>query len=218
MPILNTTGHGTTTFRVFVKIFIMNYLAHAYLSFSHPGILVGNMISDFVKGRQRFTYPIDIQKGITLHRAIDQFTDQHPVTREAKQVFRPAYRLYSAAFVDVVFDHFLAIDNQQFAEESRLLAFSEEVYSKLENHRPHFPAPFDMMFPYMREQNWLYNYRHSWGIEKSFKGLVRRATHLTESDTAFEIFIKEYRFLRECYTTFFPELLSFAGEEFRKSV
>lgn len=196
----------------------MNYLAHAYLSFSHPGILVGNMISDIVKGRQKFNYPIDIQNGISLHRAIDQFTDLHPATREAKQAFRPAYRLYSAAFVDVVFDHFLAIDNQQFPEDSRLLAFSGEVYGHLETHRHHFPTPFDLMFPYMRAQNWLYNYRYNWGIEKSFKGLVRRASHLSESDTAFEIFTREYAYLRACYTTFFPELLSFAEKEFKKYI
>lgn len=30
----------------------MNYLAHAYLSFDEPEILVGNMISDFVKGKK----------------------------------------------------------------------------------------------------------------------------------------------------------------------
>ncbi len=36
----------------------MNYLAHAYLSFNDPEILVGNMISDFVKGKKKFDYPI----------------------------------------------------------------------------------------------------------------------------------------------------------------
>jgi hypothetical protein len=29
----------------------MNYLGHAYLSFNHQDILVGNMISDFIKGK-----------------------------------------------------------------------------------------------------------------------------------------------------------------------
>ena len=63
----------------------MNYLAHAYLSFNRPGILVGNMISDFVKGKKKYDYPPDILSGIDLHRAIDDFTDMHPVTKSAKQ-------------------------------------------------------------------------------------------------------------------------------------
>jgi acyl carrier protein phosphodiesterase len=43
----------------------MNFLAHAYLSFNNPEILVGNMISDFVKGSRQFQYPEAIQNGIT---------------------------------------------------------------------------------------------------------------------------------------------------------
>ena len=65
------------------------------------------MISDFVKGKKKFDYPAGIQKGIMLHRHIDNFTDTHEATREAKEIFRPHYRLYSGAFVDVVYDHCL---------------------------------------------------------------------------------------------------------------
>jgi acyl carrier protein phosphodiesterase len=65
----------------------MNYLAHAYLSFGIAEITVGNMISDEVKGRRILDYPLEIQHGIRLHRIIDAFTDAHPATREAKEVF-----------------------------------------------------------------------------------------------------------------------------------
>ena len=88
----------------------MNYLAHAYLSFNDPEILLGNMISDYVKGRKKFDYEPGILKGIMLHRAIDTFTDQHPVTKTAMKFFKPAYGLYAGAFVDVVYDHFLVLD------------------------------------------------------------------------------------------------------------
>ena len=33
----------------------MNYLAHAYLSFGNEPVLIGNMISDFVKGNKNNT-------------------------------------------------------------------------------------------------------------------------------------------------------------------
>ena len=66
----------------------MNYLAHAYLSFNNPEILTGNMISDFIKGNKKLNYISGIQKGIMLHRAIDEFTDNHPATKLAKEFFR----------------------------------------------------------------------------------------------------------------------------------
>jgi acyl carrier protein phosphodiesterase len=98
----------------------MNYLAHAYLSFDDEEILTGNIISDFVKGKKKFDYPSRIQAGINLHRIIDNFTDQHEATREAKEFLRPHYRLYSGAFVDVVYDHFLANDKTVFSNSTEL--------------------------------------------------------------------------------------------------
>jgi acyl carrier protein phosphodiesterase len=187
----------------------MNYLAHAYLSFGTPGITVGNMISDEVKGQKILDYPPEIQQGIRLHRMIDAFTDTHPATREAKQIFRPAYRLYGAAFVDIVYDHFLAGDEAYFTDTS-LLAFSRETYENLEPYRPSFPERFGKMFPYMKEQNWLYNYQFRWGIHNSFNGLVRRARYLSEADTAFELFESNYETLRLAYRQFMPDVKAYA--------
>jgi len=182
----------------------MNYLAHAFLSFNDPEILVGNMISDFVKGKKKFDYPIPIQTGIMLHRLIDTFTDGHPATREAKEFFRPYYRLYSGAFIDVVYDHFLAIDTNEFTESS-LLDFSQQVYHSLEENKQWFPDRFAVMFPYMKSQNWLFNYRTIWGTEKSFEGLVHRSAYLTESETASRLFEKRYQPLQECYRHFWDD-------------
>ena len=191
----------------------MNYLAHAYLSFNDPAILVGNMISDFVKGKKKFDYPERIQNGIALHRAIDQFTDEHEVTREAKEVFRPAYRLYSGAFVDVVYDHFLANDENEFSDKS-LFDFSEYVYETLGNQSQFLPQPFFMMLPFMKTQNWLYHYRTTWGTGKSFGGLVRRAKYLTESETAYTLFEDHYQLLGQCYRQFWAEAKPFARKQF----
>jgi len=187
----------------------MNYLAHAYLSFGHPQILAGNLISDFVKGKKKFDYSEGIQKGIVLHRQIDEFTDEHQATKLAKNIFPPAYRLTSGAFVDVVYDHFLANDEKEFSEES-LLAFSKNTYEVMDQFVNDLPAHFSAMFPYMKMQNWLFNYRTRWGTEKSFGGLVRRAAYLEESDTAAAVFNENYHHLKQCYDAFFPEVKIFA--------
>ena len=189
----------------------MNYLAHAYLSFNQPDILVGNMISDYIKGKKQFDYPVPVQRGIKLHRAIDNFTDTHAATQELKSFFRPQYRLYSGAFADVVYDHFLANDTMEFATEKELKRFTGNTYQMLETHYDQFPPLFQKMFPFMKEYDWLYNYRYTWGIEKSFEGLVRRAAYLTESKIAFEIFNDHYVAMQTCYSTFFPALKKFAA-------
>jgi len=191
----------------------MNYLAHACLSFNDPEVLVGNMISDFVKGKKKFDFPLGIQAGITLHRVIDSFTDEHPATKEAKEFFRPDYRLYSGAFIDVAYDHFLATDVTEFTDPS-LLRFSEQVYAVLEENKQWLPERFAGMFPYMRSQNWLYNYRTIWGTEKSFGGLVRRSAYLEESETAGKLFSAHYQPLQVCYRHFWQEVKPFAQKQY----
>lgn len=190
----------------------MNYLAHACLSFNDPDILVGNMISDFVKGKLKFTYRETVQQGIALHRAIDQFTDDHPVTAEAKKVFRPAIGLYSGAFTDVVYDHFLALDETENSEAG-WLQFSKEVYETVKKETQ-VPERFSKMLEYMSSQNWLYNYRFKWGIENTFKGLAYRATFLSDSTAAYQAFEDNYDYLHDCYRQFFPLLKAFAWEQY----
>jgi len=176
---------------------------------------VGNLISDYVKGRKKFDYSTRIQDGIALHRAIDSFTDDHPVTKEIKKIFADVYRLYSGAFMDVVYDHFLAKDQSIFPGDD-LMLFSEDTYRKLEMHEPIFPEKFRIIFPYMKKFNWLYNYQFEKGIERSFEGLVRRAAYLNESGNAYQLFIKNYKQLEEAYRLFFPELLAYSRNEFDK--
>jgi acyl carrier protein phosphodiesterase len=189
----------------------MNFLAHAYLSFGHPQILVGNMISDFVKGAQKNTYIKDVRQGITLHRAIDDFTDTHPVTQKAKEIFRPHYRLYSGPFVDILYDHFLANDAAIFDEVS-LKKFTQTVYATLEANSAHLPSRFVQVLAYMKMDDWLYNYRYRQGIERSLRGLVRRAVYLSESATAYSLFLEQYGALQQCYREFFPDVKQFAKQ------
>ena len=191
---------------------MMNYLAHAYLSFGEPSILVGNMISDFVKGSQQFLYAESIQKGIRLHRTIDVFTDDHPATMKAKAIFRPVYRLYSAPIMDIVYDHFLANDENVFSKES-LYQFTKTVYQTLEEESIHLPQRFLMVLTYMKMENWLYHYCTVEGIQKSLRGLIRRASFVHDSAKAWELFLSNYEELKACYAEFFPDVKQMAKQK-----
>jgi acyl carrier protein phosphodiesterase len=193
----------------------MNYLAHAYLSFHKPEILVGNMISDFVKGKSRLGYSVGVQQGITLHRQIDDYTDSHTATLQAKTIFRPHYRLYSGALVDVVYDHFLATDSDIFTEAS-LYQFTNTVYQTLEQYHLQLPPRFLLMLPYMKAENWLYNYRTREGIGKSLRGLVRRSAFLTDYETALLLLTEHYDFLRSCYQLFIKDVKTFTEDQLRQ--
>ena len=186
----------------------MNFLAHSYLSFSEEQ-LVGNMIADFVKNRDVARLPESIQKGIKLHRAIDTFTDAHPLIHEAKAPFRPLVRLYSGAFVDVAFDYFLANDTTENSQRE-WQEHSREVYAVLRRYEEFLPEVFKKVLDKMQQDDWLYNYRNEWGIEYSFRNVVNKAQFLDKTTNVFPAFLANKDFLREKYEIFFPEIKSFA--------
>lgn len=192
----------------------MNYLAHAVLSFNKRDVLVGNMISDFVKGKEQYDYSDGIRKGILIHRAIDTYTDQHPVNREARKIFKDVYGLYSSVFLDIAYDHFVAIDNTLY-KSGGLHNFSSETYNTLEAYAGQLPLRFKNILPYMKKQNWLYNYQYEWGIENSFKGIIQRASYITDKTSAIEIFRENYNKLENHYLEFFPQLSEYTQSVFR---
>jgi acyl carrier protein phosphodiesterase len=194
----------------------MNFLAHAWLSFGDPEILVGNLVSDFIKGKKQYEFAPGIRKGIRLHRAIDEFTDTHPATKKMKSWFRPAYRLYSGPLSDIVYDHFLALDPNEFAREQDLKTFSGHTYRILDEHYSILPRGFQRIYPFMKSQDWLFHYREKWLIEKSFRGLERRAAFLEETGTAYKIFCENIPGMQGCYGDFFPQLKKFATHTFQQ--
>ncbi len=185
----------------------MNYLAHAYLSFGDPEVLAGNMISDFIKGKKKFDYPPRILAGIDFHREIDRFTDYHPVSKGSADIYRPHYGLYCSAFIDVVYDHFLA---RQLAAEGQFKEFTDGVYWQLQKQINLLPVGFARMLPYMIRDNWLFNYQYDDGIKNSFAGLVHRAAYLSDSTTAYQLLRKHYDQLNDDFRLFFPELYNFS--------
>lgn len=182
----------------------MNYLAHSFLSFSE-GQLVGNMIADFIKNRERENYPLEIQKGIRIHREIDTFTDGNPIIHQAKKVFSPLVRLYAGAFVDVSFDYFLANDLSINSVEN-WKNHSQKVYQTLWKHEEYLPERFKIILQRMEKDDWLFNYRNEWGIQFSFQNVLNKSKYLEDNLPVFPLFQQNKTILQKSYQDFFPKL------------
>lgn len=190
----------------------MNYLAHAFLSFDRPKIIAGNLIADFVKGKQQFRFSSGVRRGITLHRAIDTFTDTHEATREAKKIFVPSCGRYSGAFLDIVYDHFLATDPRYFSEQS-LELFAQHVYETVDAVDEVLPENFNRTFFYMQRQDWLSGYALKENIFNAFRGIYHRAKYLPEQGDAYAAFDKNYAALQHYYSLFMPDVINFSREK-----
>jgi acyl carrier protein phosphodiesterase len=132
----------------------MNFLAHAYLSFGQEEILVGNFIADFVRGKELENYPKKVQLGIRLHRAIDTYTDSHPLVKQVQSFLIPRFGHYSRVISDIFFDYFLAKNWKNYSD-TPLEQFSLDTYRTLSSYPHKLPETFCRMFHWMQTQNWL---------------------------------------------------------------
>jgi acyl carrier protein phosphodiesterase len=187
----------------------MNFLAHAYLSFGQEEILVGNLVADFVKGKELGGFNLGIQSGILLHREIDRFTDSHPLVKAGQSYLRPRFRHYSSVISDIFFDHFLAQNWDKYSQIS-LDVFAEQTYKTIEKHLSELPAPFGEMFFWMKSQNWLLHYREQEGIQRTLNGMTRRAKFDSKMNESTEVLREKEAEFELIFFAFFKDLETFA--------
>lgn len=184
----------------------MNFLAHLYLSGDDPNLMLGNFIGDFVRGRDlKEQFGEAIAQGIELHRAIDEFTDRHPVVMQSKVRLRPKYRHYAPVIVDVFYDHFLASLWSNYHEEA-LNDYAERAYQLVQLNHSILPERVMMMLPYMIKGNWLVSYAGIEGINRALTGMSRRTTHVSYMDRAAEDLELHYSDFKKEFEIFFPLL------------
>ncbi|MBA4301937.1 MAG: DUF479 domain-containing protein [Cyclobacterium sp.] len=187
----------------------MNFLAHAYLSFGHDGILVGNLAADFIKGKEIQRYDKEILIGILLHREIDTFTDSHPLVKAGQSYLRPRFRHYSTVITDIFFDYFLGKNWERYSGIP-LESFANQTYQTIDQHLNLLPDSFKNMFVWMKSQNWLYHYCEIEGIQKALNGLSRRTTFDSKMNEAPEVLLEKEAEFEVIFFAFFKELETFA--------
>ena len=190
----------------------MNFLAHAYLSFENPDLMVGNFMADFVKGSDYNQYPEPVKQGILLHRAIDYFTDQHQQVRESKSRLYEQYSHYAGVIVDMYYDHFLAANFHHF-HQTPLITFTSQVYGTVRNHPSRLPEKAERILYYMSRGNWLLSYARIKGIEQALKGVSQRTRFNSGLEQAGHTLRLNYRSFHQDFMIFFPKAITFAKEQ-----
>lgn len=189
----------------------MNFLAHLYLSGNHKELGIGNFIADFIKGSEFTSFPNKIQQGILLHRAIDDFTDKHPIVLESKKRLQPIYRHYSGVIVDIYYDHFLALDWDQYHSQP-LRKYVDSRYKLLQDNIGSLPFKTKQMLPYMIQNDWLYNYQYLDGIQQVMNGMSGRSKFNSKMEKSVKELQLHHHAFRKEFHLFFPELKSFSEE------
>ena len=190
----------------------MNFLAHIYLSGNSDEIRVGNFIGDYVKGRNYEKYPRLVRKGIIIHRAIDSFTDSHPIVTKSKNHLRKRFRRYSGVIVDIFYDHFLASEWGMFSKHP-LPQYVVGMYEALVNHYFILPNEIKTFLPFFIINNWLESYTSIEGIEGVLRRMTRRTSLPHETPFAISELREKYHLFRDEFMEYFPLLVAYIEEK-----
>jgi acyl carrier protein phosphodiesterase len=191
----------------------MNYLAHIFLAGSDPKAQLGGLLGDFAKPGFHGKFDATISREIHLHRLIDRFTDTHEIVLSAKAKFRPSTRRFAGIILDVLYDHFLATDWENYSAE-RIELFTARFYRYLLSTDIPLPERLERIAPHMAAQDWLSSYQEYTSVERAVHGLSNRLSQKGDvliaglEDAALHTDV-----FRQGFQTFFPELQQYVHNE-----
>nr|WP_317632664.1 ACP phosphodiesterase [uncultured Flavobacterium sp.] len=190
----------------------MNFLAHIYLSGNDTELQIGNFIADGIRGKDYLNFPERVSQGIMLHRNIDTFTDQHPIFKQTKKYFQPEYGLYSGIIVDMVYDHFLAKNWNDFHDQ-KLELFVDKFYNTLDFNYTILPQKTQLLLPIMKSENWLVSYKELEGLRNILSKMDNRMKNKSNMQNAIKDLTLNYKNIEQEFNLFFVHLIAYTEKK-----
>ncbi|PXV55314.1 Acyl carrier protein phosphodiesterase [Dyella jiangningensis] len=189
----------------------MNHLAHTLLAGDDEFLRLGGLMGDFVHGTPDAALPARVIAGIRLHRAIDVYTDSHPVVVEARALLPVPYRRYGGILLDMWFDHLLARDFPRWSDHP-LDAYSAGVRELLYRHESLLPPGLLRFRHYMEAHALPAGYARPEEMGAAFDGISHRLRRANPVAEALPVLVGLDRPLQAAFEAFFPQLRQFAAQ------
>jgi len=190
----------------------MNYLAHLYLASDKGNAKIGGLLGDFVKGISKEKYSRDIQIEIQLHGLIDSYTDEHSITKSAKELVTERKKRYMGIILDVFYDHILASKWNEYSNVN-FSEFTQDSYDLLQENEALIPEKLGDFLPSMINEDWLSLYKDFEGFENAIHRISRR---LSKGNILRECILdveENYLLLSSCFDEFFPQLIDYVQKQ-----
>ncbi|WP_313913874.1 ACP phosphodiesterase [Tahibacter sp.] len=185
----------------------MNHLAHAVLAGPDEDLILGGLSGDFVHGPVPTDLRPGVARGIRLHRAIDVYTDAHPVVAELRRLFDPPFRRYAGILLDIWFDHLLARDFARWCD-TPLALYSAALLALLRRHAAELPPQMHGFVAYMQRNELPAAYADAAMIGRALAGVGTRLSRANPLHQALPLLLERDAALQTGFEVFFPQLRS----------
>ena len=107
-------------------------------------------------------------RGAACHKAIDAFTDAHPVVRRSRARIGSEQRRFGGVLIDVFYDYFLARNWQRYSPVA-LDAYTAAFYASVQAHPIELPADARAMLERIIRHDLLGSYARVDGVERALR-------------------------------------------------
>ncbi len=189
----------------------MNYLAHIFLSKNNIDYQLGNLLADPLKGRAWENCPPLFIEGMQMHKAIDKFTDRHPLFKQSKA--RLGNRGYlRGVVIDVVYDYMLCRNWNGYSQLT-LKEFIDDFHQEASMRIESYPNKAKNFASKVIQHNALRSYNSIEGLELTFQRINRRLSDRIKAKESMEgyipIVLVQLTEIEKDFNQFFPELVEF---------
>lgn len=191
----------------------MNHFAHLVLAQPTIESTVGNLLGDFARGVDQETLPGAVRAGLYNHRAVDRYTDAHPLIMEMKQGFSPERRRFAGIALDIYFDHLLITHWQNF-EVRNLEGLIARFYRHMSDGQALMPAEnMRRVTRRMIDYDWFGSYRELDAVAESLDRVAGRIRFANQFDNAIEDLQRNHESIRDGFFEFYPQLQQHVAEQ-----
>ncbi|MCP3867531.1 MAG: DUF479 domain-containing protein [Gammaproteobacteria bacterium] len=188
----------------------MNYLAHLLLAGKNDEEKLGGLLGDFTWGRLETLaadYSPRVIRGISIHRKIDHYTDNHSRVRESKARFSNTRRRFAGIIVDILYDHFLSRHWNRYSTIERS-EFIADTYRLLEQNHHWLPEKLKQVSSVMIRWDWLGSYYQIEQIGIAYDRMSLRLKKPNSLAGSIDEVSNHYQALESDFLDFFPQLIA----------
>jgi len=190
----------------------LNFLAHFHLAWPDAGMIAGGLEGDYYKGPLGEELPAALARGIRLHRAVDAYTDSHPLIAQLRRDFPRQLRRYAGILIDLSFDHYLSLHWDSYADIS-LIEFNRRIYRILQDQEQELSTGSRRMLAGLLEYDIL-------GLYRDWDTVPAAALRIGERFSRHNPFTRVDRelapareMLEQAFLAFYPELQAFSTKQ-----
>jgi acyl carrier protein phosphodiesterase len=187
----------------------VNWLAHVFLSEPNTQFQLGNLLADVVRGPQRVAMSAEFIRGAACHKAIDAFTDAHPIVKRSRARIGREHRRFSGVLIDVFYDHYLARSWQRYSSVT-LAEYTAAFYASARPHLEELPPDARAMLERIVSRDLLGSYIRIEGVEHALRRISTYLNSRWSRQFALDQGVRDLRAhdaeLAADFEEFFPEL------------